>query len=72
MGLTPFRKDVIVMDGKHRISAEMSVDRTYGHSRLGSELMAIAYERLVPIDQKAVSSEKKDGHKRKEQRLWAM
>ena len=72
MGLTPIRKDVIVMDGKHRISTEMSVDRTYGHSRLGPELMAIAYEHLVPIHQKAVSSEEKDGHKRKEQRPWAM
>ena len=60
------------MDGKHRISTEVSVDRTYGHSRLGPELMAFAYERLVPIHQKAVSSKKKDGHKNKERKTWAM
>ncbi len=60
------------MDGKHRISTEMSVDRNYGHSRLGPELMAIAYERLGPIHQEPVSSEKEDGHKRKEPKRWAM
>jgi len=60
------------MDGKHRISTKISVDRTYGQSRLGSELMAIAYERLVPIHRRVVSSKMKVCHRGKEQRVWAM
>jgi len=72
MGPTSFRKDVIVMDDKRRIFTKIPVDRTYGHSRLGPQLMAIAYEQLVPIHRQDVSSEKKDFHRRKEQRPWAM
>jgi hypothetical protein len=72
MGPMPFRKDGIVMDDKESISTKVSVDRTYGHSRLGPALMASAYEHLVPIHRQIVSLEKTDCHRRKEQRPWAM
>jgi hypothetical protein len=72
MGPMPFRKDGIVMDDKESISIKVPVDRTYGHSRLGPALIASAYEHLIPIHRQVVSSEKKDLHRRKEQRPWAM
>ena len=56
-GTDAFRKDVLAMDDTKENHQRIRVKRAFGYSRLGPELMADAYERLVPIQRMSVPRE---------------
>jgi hypothetical protein len=56
-GSEAFREDVMAMDDTKENPQRIHVKRAFGYSRLGPELMAAAYERLVPIQRMSVPHE---------------
>ena len=60
------------MDDKPSRPTEMQVERIFDHSRLGPELIAMAYESLVPIHRNVSSEQRDNTYDRKESVQWAM
>lgn len=72
-GPDAFREDVLAMDDTKEDPQRIHVKRAFGYSRLGPELMAAAYERLVPIQRMSVPHEQQGtSYSIEEKRLCAL
>jgi len=61
------------MDDKKKAKKRIQIQRAFSYSRLGTEFMSAAYEKLVPIQQIPISAKNSlDIRRGKEERKWAM